>query len=432
MYDYFFTNSLLAFLDVLSLTTIALTVLIRNYRSPQYYSVWSPTTIISLLVLYYMVINPVLLVLAGNTTYGGVPMEDSLTVAWTAGLVSYLSVLLGFKFYSKRPKTNLFYFHTNDKALFKTGIALFLIALGGWVYTRGFQLNVFQVDKEREFVTGGLSSYLTQAIAFMVASIVFIVMSILSKPVVYLREKIVFIVLTLASLLTFITQGSRYRIVILVIAAAGTYYLKKKKKPNLVLWAGLGALFFLAMGVIEVTRNYSRGLDIDRLQNYEISDIGSNAQNETKIFFFSGKVIEVVEKKSGFIYLEPFITALLMPFPRAIFPDKPDGAYLKEIQLEVFGSSDRGAAFMFFAEYFYAFGWLGLVVFSALLGSLCKYFYLNYFTHRDRPTAILSLALFNGLIFIIISRGYLAQQVFSYFYFLVIPFWTLRFYSNRK
>lgn len=300
------------------------------------------------------------------------------------------------------------------------------------MYTRGFQINVFQVNEEPEFVVGGLSSYLTQAIALMVAAVIFVLVTV-NGNIIKLTSRIkwISILMLLITLLTFVTQGSRYRIVILLIAGATTYYLKNREKPNLLLWSAFGVVFFLAMGVIEITRNYSRGLDISKLESYELSDIGSNAQNETKVFLFSGRVIDEVSKNSDYIYFEPIITAILMPIPRAYFPQKPDGAYLDDVQEIVFGNSDMGAAFMFYAEYYYAFGWIGIVIMSFVFGLICKYFYLNYRYNPNSLVPILALAIFNGCVYMFITRGYLAQHVFTFFYFLVIPLWVLKLFNNH-
>jgi len=418
-------DAFFGYLSVIIIFIVSLTIIIRNYTSKNQYEFWSPLTIVSLLYLYYVVINPISILVGGDVYYLGVNMKESANSSWIAAMLSYISILVGFSVFKKKNKRSLFNFNVNLKMLKKSGIFLFFLGYSFWVYTRGIQINVFEVDNDREFVTDGLSMYFVMGISFLVASSCFLFIYYLksdkSKGKLFL-----FLIPLLITILTFITQGSRFRLVFLLLSLATIYYIINKKRPNPLIWVFYSIFFFIGMGVIEITRNYSRGLDINKLKDYDISEISSNAQNETKVFFFSGQVIDYVSKNNTYIYFEPFYTALLMPVPRALFPSKPDGKYLKDIQDAVLGDSSMGAAFLFYAEFFYAFGWLGVILASFFLGFLIKYFWLNFLQNPENIIALISLALFNGFVFVIISRGYLAQQFFAYMYFIIIPLWVAK------
>ena len=145
-----------------------------------------------------------------------------------------------------------------------------------------------------------------------------------------------------------------------------------------------------------------------------------------KFSFFQGQVINYVERTDDFIYAEPIYTALLMPVPRTLFPEKPDGKYLKTIQTATLGSDLSGAAFLNYAEAYYAFGWLGIVIDGLLIGFLSKVFFMNFVRSRSYFMPILALGIYNGVLYVIISRGYLAQQFLAYMYFIIIPIWIAK------
>ena len=124
--------------------------------------------------------------------------------------------------------------------------------------------------------------YFTNGISLLVAA------SALMLPSIIQKGKKVLLIPIVVTILVFIIQGSRFRLVILVCSLASVYYLYTKKKIKPLFWAIFAVAFFIFMGIIELTRNYSRGLDLAKLQGRNISDYASNAENEAKVFFFSG------------------------------------------------------------------------------------------------------------------------------------------------
>ena len=127
------------------------------------------------------------------------------------------------------------------------------------------------------------------------------------------------------------------------------------------------------------------------------------------------------------IYFEPIATAICMPIPRAIFPDKPKGLYLREANMAVLHTLEYGAAFLYFVEAYLAFGWAGIIFQGLFIGFLSRIFWDNYQRNRQSIGAILLLTLYNGVLYVIISRGYLAQVFTTYMYFVIIPFWLSKF-----
>ena len=420
-----FTSNPISFACVCILALFISITLYKSFTSKSYYEFWSPLTFVCLVYLYYVIVNPINFALQGRVDFLGLNLISAADSAWLGAFLSFFSLWFGFRIYHKKiSKTSLFNFQLPSSKLPKAGLILFGLGLAFWVYTRGFQLNVFAVDNDREFVTGGLSMYFVNGISFFIAAVSFLFLNYLKRR--NTKYFLWFIIPLLLVIITYLTQGSRFRLVYLVIALATVFYLYRKRRPNPILWLGFGIGFYLLMGVIEVTRNYSRGLDLTKLEQYSVEDISNNASNESRVFFFSGEVINTVSDTNSYIYFEPVYTAILMPIPRVFFPWKPDAEYLNDIQLQILGTDATGAAFLNYAEYYYAFGWFGILFFSFIMGVLLKYFWCNYLQNKENLLAIVSLGLINGLVYVLISRGYMAQQFFSYMYFIVIPLWLAK------
>ena len=136
------------------------------------------------------------------------------------------------------------------------------------------------------------------------------------------------------------------------------------------------------------------------------------------------------------LYFESIITALTMPLPRSVFPWKPDAQYLRDANLRVLGTLDHGAAYLNFVEGYLSFGWLGIVFNGFSIGFLSRIFWDNYRRNRKSIGAILFLSLYNSVLYMFISRGYLAQELVVFIYFIPVVYWvsrlSLKFFGNSK
>ena len=98
--------------------------------------------------------------------------------------------------------------------------------------------------------------------------------------------------------------------------------------------------------------------------------------------------------------------------------DKDSGDYLFKILNGVYGFRNiyQGAAYLNYAEYYLMFGWFGIFIFNFLLGYFFKRLWLWVNLHKEEPLAILVYILNVTFIYMIISRGYLPQQVHLYLF----------------
>jgi hypothetical protein len=126
-----------------------------------------------------------------------------------------------------------------------------------------------------------------------------------------------------------------------------------------------------------------------------------------------------------FVGLQPFISTLLFPIPRAFWPEKNSFDYLSNSIADLFGSSGlaTGQAILGYAEYFLMFGWPSLILMGLVSGWLLRCLW-NWFSPRRRETlaqvAYLSTC---GLLYIWVSRGYMPQVALTFAFGSLPLFW---------
>ena len=130
-------------------------------------------------------------------------------------------------------------------------------------------------------------------------------------------------------------------------------------------------------------------------------------------------------QRRDLIFLEPVWCALTMPIPRSVYSSKPNADYLRKAQDRVFGTTSMGAANLNFVEGYMSFGWIGVCLYGLIFGMLSKIYWNNYINNRNSVAAIIMLAVYNGMTYFIISRGYLAGAVTAFVFYMLVPFWMI-------
>lgn len=377
--------------------------------------IWSPLTFLSAYLAYYVVLPS---------------FDDEILMSAEAhylvqfgGLLFYIIFLLSYKLY--KPSKEFKSFNkcfSQEQNYGKYGITLFLIAFFSYTLIKGFSIYVFAgTDVESNGFDESLyynrsSDYLTSLISLFCVS----------ASLLYASKKkfdLFQIILMLISISIYLIGGSRFRILSFIIVLLVVYYLYPKVKRVKLLYV-LPLLFtiYIGMGVIERSRHYGIGLDINIAKSIIIGqDLESmTAKENTLVYTFSGKVMEKFDER---IYFEPLTCAVLMPIPRSVFPWKPNGDYLIKSKLLVDGTLAYGSAFTSFTEAYISFGWLGIILYGLFWGLISKRVWYNYKRNCSNFASILLLALFNAVLYVAVSRGYLAQVFKVSVYYIFIPFW---------
>lgn len=390
---------------------------------------FSPITFIELMLLYYVIIAPIFMISNGDTDYVGKDMSPYIPLSWYGAFVSYFSILLGYRIrLTQRAVSSLGTKEENSEKIFKIGMLLTLFGIIVYVLNGGIALNqlMFSAFVERsEIMDSSLSGYGKQMINFCIPGCCMMYVAYI-KGCRSLRNKVLMIVLTVLSFSCFIVAGFRYRIVYFIISFITVHYIYKKTKPNVLVWGGFFILLIYVMGIIGATRNYHSGLDINELENYSDSDIITKGMNDTRIFYSTGALMDNIRTTGDYVYFKPFYTAICMPIPRYFFPEKPDAGYLVDMNNRIWTTAEYGIAFMNYGEAFYAFGWLGIILNGLFIGFISRYVMTRFQRNPGSVYNLMTLALFNGLTYVILSRGYLAQQITILFLTVLIPLYIYK------
>lgn len=386
--------------------------------------IWSPITIISLTLIYYIVIPSV----KGLTLYGA----DNSTYQhsfYIASCIFFICVLLGFRFKTGQhfKRWNEYFNQDNTERL---GVILFIFSMACYIPFRGFRTTIWAEDAGYMADRTGFVSYFIDLISLFCAACG---LSLMHNRLLKgkIKNWIIFIMLLYFSLVIYIVGGFRYRIATLILVLATIYHLfPKPRRINYLGVLVVAVIMYLGFAVMEMSRSYGAGLNRDALGEISIEQASKGADENNSVTCFSIIVIDHYQRGGEYLYFEPLINAVMMPIPRAIFPWKPDGGYTREIQRKTIGTSQGGAAYLCFVEAFVSFGWIGIIIYGVLVGWLSKIFWDNYLRNPSSIGAMLLLALYNGFCYQWISRGYLAGDFNGFMYYVIVPFWLTALFKK--
>lgn len=304
----------------------------------------------------------------------------------------------------------------------KIALILFVISYLIYVPYGGFRFSIFtQADDVSmlEGATGGAFYALNMISVLTVSCCLF-----LNRP----RHNLFWILfLFLLTIVTYVVGGFRYRLVVLIISAFTFYHLydlNRKIRWMIIIPTSVVTMFFFI--IIGNSRDYGNGLNYNNVAELSINDlVNSEGTGENKsVFEFSTLALDDFQRRD-LIFLEPVWCALTMPIPRSVYSSKPNADYLRKAQDRVFGTTSMGAANLNFVEGYMSFGWIRVCLYGLIFGMLSKIYWNNYINNRNSVAAIIMLAVYNGMTYFIISRGYLAGAVTAFVFYMLVPFWMI-------
>lgn len=387
--------------------------------------IWNPLVFWAIYFAYY-VVKPCL----GDQRLWGTDWSEAAPYYAGGALLSLISILLGYRISIRKRFFKKFDKQFNNVNLLKIGILLCLTGLVCYGVFNGFSLNLFAEKKDAtSFNEGGSYNNPTEYITNLMSLFSLGVSLLLANRTKSKKALIFFLVFAVIGLIFYTVVGFRYRILIMAVMLIVSFYLyPKPKRINWLVIAPLAITLYIGMGVIERTRSYGRGLDLEAIGDNDITEIEASEGDIVAVLSANCIKDYTVDE---FIFFEPIYTAACMPIPRAIFPWKPDGYYMRDANMKVFHTIEIGAAMVMFAEAYISFGWLGIIFQGLFIGFVCRIFWDNYRRHRDSIGAITLLAAFNGFSFVWFSRGYLAQDFVTFMYFVIIPYWIAGFFCRK-
>ena len=421
-------------------------------RSRSWVQVYRPTLFVAVVLAFYALLGPLRAILAtgemanfvgtSGTIFRGLDHRDLLVWGWLGAFLFYGSVLAGFYLFSPQCRPRRLIVQADlrrtrrwGELLCFLGLGMYFLANGGKVF---FLLNPFAPDQFGQSIGGFSGLNLGFASNYFLLSINFLIPGILIQFAVWLRSRRglwVVMLWLLISLSIYLSEAFRYRILFLFIPMLLLWLFYYKRRPMLIMLLIFMIGFVSLNGFIGLARTQVRGLDVSKVIDSSPLQIVTSSFEEAGAFFATSAVIESVPRQYQFLKLEPLYTAILQPFPRALFSFKPDGQYPSAlpdaIYSETWGGHKTHSSFLAYAEYYLMFGWPSLIIFSLLLGLLLRRLW-TWFLHRQYEPLAQAIYLLNAsYLYVVVSRGYLAQIIVLYFFTVLPTFLVYRKLSER-
>lgn len=412
---------------VVSISAIALFIVIKNLRSKSIYAIWNVNNMLMAAVLYYGIVGPLLAISNKDTFLRLVDHRPYFEIAWLGLLIFLISYLIGYSVIKSKVNFNLETINLSNqelKKIKKNLYSVFLIGFACVVLLQGkgifSSLSFWESNTEKEALySGGFIGYVINGMNLLIVCVPMIVYLWRKKKISTLQ----LIFLLFIAFAVFTAAGFRYRLVLSGFAGLGMYYLSVNKRIKILPVLLLGIGFIAYMGILEVTRSYGRGLDLSKAETNTLSDNILLGFNESAVFMATGLVMDKTNDRFDYIGLDPVIQSIVSPIPRFLWPGKPTGNYLINIRKAY--SADNynlgvGQAILNYGEYYMSFGFFGIVGFAFFIGLLFGKLNNMALKNINNPWMLCFYLLNASYAYVIFSRGYMPQQTMLYF-FTVYP-----------
>ena len=425
---------LLVILAIVALMTLESVLAIR---SRSWVQIYRPTLFVAVVLAFYVLLGPLRAILAAGETanfvgtsgtlYRGLDHRGFLLWGWLGALIFYACTLIGFHGWTAQLKPRRLMVHADLPRILRWGRVLCWVGFLMYVLVNGSRVvNLLNPMAPQNFdrVWFGFSGFNFGPFQnYFRLGINFLIPGIIIQFAVWLRQrKSLWVVASwsIVASLIFLSETFRYRILLLVVPLLLLWLFYYKRRPRLVFLLAFMVLFVGLNGLVGLSRTHLRGLDFTKAAGYRPIEIIASSFEEAGVFFTSSAVLERVPRDSPFVGWRPLAAAALQPIPRQLLPAKPAGDYANELRERIYGNPYSFTAYLNFAEYYLIAGWTSLVVMSVFFGWLLRRLWTWFLWRQYEPLAQSVYLLNASYLYVVISRGYLAQ-VFMLYALTIIP-----------
>lgn len=453
----FYFSSIIIFIGALSW-------LIKKWFSKDDWKIVGPMGVLMLCYLAYCGFGPALVMsFSGdkNVTYLGVDLADYAFTSGLISLVSFISVMIGYRMTKDKIPADVVTVTPPQKlgSAWHWGLWLYFLGFIVLIIVHRFSFgNMYNIaggdltEMALQYDLGGFTKYIHGLNGLMRAMSIFLVLVALFSKSLFKMAIAGFLFCNTCLLV--LASGFRQQIAFLFLMVICMLILYYRGKPNWtrggkknllvkISWLVVG-LFFL-ISAMSIGRSYGKGVDFERVSQTSFAEKLVAPFSETASVYFSGGLTcEYVERRGEYTYLKPLWATLLRAIPRqwcslemVEAKDNPPtlfniySALSEENGAPVEQNRAAGMATLSYYEYYQMFGWLGVVLLSALLGSVCKRIE-NYKAINPGFITSLSYILHSGFIFIYFHRGMMGQQANSYVFGVLIPLLLVKYFNKKS
>ncbi|MDM1722264.1 O-antigen polymerase [Acinetobacter towneri] len=208
-------------------------------------------------------------------------------------------------------------------------------------------------------------------------------------------------------------MGFRYRLLFLFLPIIiSIFILKKISFSKLLIYPAITLVAVLIIAIVGVSRRYSDGLDLTRLEGMSFLDIIiQGIFNDTSTVLTSGALIQWLDDTDNFAYFRQIWYMLNYFIPNELYPSKEYSPIFDNISILTGQiTNESGAAVLGFVEYYHTAGYYGVILFAFIFGFIFSKFFkrmINSSSIYDHYIYFVLLTWFlNSL-----TRGYLPQNL---------------------
>jgi len=427
----------LSFAELIWVALLAALMLREFYlalTSARFVDFFKPTLVLAVVLFYYVFAGPFWVLATGDWFERLFNRRSVMVFGWAGAAAFYLSTLVGFYGFSAprfahrfQPSSDPASFYRLGTRLCQIGLALFSVVAGFGLFSlinpftaRSSNVNVFGGD--------GLANYFLLSINFLIPGL-----CLLFVGCVLTRQRwIAFALWSVVAIGIFVTLGFRFRLILIAVPLLIIWYLLRRQKPNFAIIGILALALIFSSGYIGLTRSYGRGLDASALEGVANEEIFAEGFGESSVFLTTSGMIAITPDSNPYVGIQPLLSVLQFPIPRALFPGKDTFGYLERSIGNLFGNSffGSGAAILCYGEWFLISGWSSLVLLSVAFGFGLRCLWNWFLIRQGEPLAMVCYAVTVSYIYVVVSRGYLAQVVAGAAFTVAPLFWL--YYRQAK
>jgi oligosaccharide repeat unit polymerase len=400
--------------------------------------IFEPLYLISLTYLQIFVIAPWIWLIQGRTSWMSFPVMNNLPLASFYFALGYAAFLLGYCIAAKRglEKPSGVYEpdeHCRHLIVRFSAFLLMLALVGGFLsmYNAGKSpLFVLTLGRVRTDTGGGLFSAASGKLLFLTMFINMLIPAFLLLFAFQKKHRWLLVPVFVVIFLINVSDGFRYRILILVFAPLVYLSLAGKRKLNLTRLAILVLAAFMLVTVIGAWRNNIRsGTQLVSL-NKDV--LLSAYMPNIEVFFPFYRILSVVPEQYGYLNGRGYLYTFTVMVPRILWPDKPEPLE-RDILTLAFGETGMksGPAYPNIGEFYIEFGVAGIMAGMFLFGLFSRWTASLYKSSRRNSFSLIGYAMLLPYYLQIVCRGHFAS-IFMEIVFTFGPLLAAVFLVNHR